>query len=300
MKRRPGPAAAIASFAALAAAGCGLGPGPIVGDVDLTVTRDYGSTKVLRDAESDAPESETAMRLLDRSADVSTRYGGRFVQSIDGVAGKTTGGRRYDWFFYVNGVESPIGAAEYGLHGGDRVWWDYRDWSAAMRVPAVVGSFPEPFAHGYEGKARRVVVRCDGVGAACRLARTRVGAVAPGQGAGAPIRILIGTWAQLRADGAAALIERGPAYSGVFADFVQRNGSWRLQPLDPTGLPAGRPRDAGLVAATRRGDDPPTWLVTGADAATTLAAARALDRTDLRDRYAVAVDRGATEPLPAR
>jgi Domain of unknown function (DUF4430) len=294
------PAAAVALLGAIAAAGCGLGPGPSVGDVDLTVTRDYGATKVLTQAESDAPESETAMRLLDRNADISTRYGGRFVQSIDGVAGDTKSGRRYDWFFYVNGVESPVGAAEYGLHGGDRVWWDYRDWTAAMRVPAVVGSFPEPFAHGYEGETHRVVVRCNGVEAACRAARERVGAVSAGEGQGPPIRVVIGTWGQLRDDSAAALIERGPAYSGVFADFVRRHGSWWLQALDAAGEPARPPSGAGLVAATRRGDDPPTWLVTGPDAGATLAAARALDSKDLRDRYAVAVDEGRAQPLPAR
>ncbi len=300
MSRGRSSAAAGALLCALAGAGCGLGPGPSVGDVDLTVTSDYGATKVLSDAETDAPESETAMRLLDRKADVSTRYGGRFVQSIDGVAGDTKGGRRYDWFFYVNGVESPVGAAEYGLHGGDRVWWDYRDWTAAMRVPAVVGSFPEPFANGYEGRTHRVVVQCDGVEQACRAARQRVGAVAAGKGQGPPIRVVVGAWGQLRDDAAAALIERGPAYSGVFADFVRERGSWRLQPLDAGGEPAGPPGDLGLVAATRRGDDPPTWLVTGSDAEATLAAARALDSNDLRDRYAVVVDQGGTQPLPAR
>ena len=40
-----------------------------------------------------------------------------------------------DWFFFVNGVESEVGAAEYELSPGDRVQWDYRDWDTAMRVP---------------------------------------------------------------------------------------------------------------------------------------------------------------------
>ncbi len=62
----------------------------------------------------------------------ATRFGGGFVQSIDGLAAGTNGGRRSDWFFYVNGIESPIGSAEYDPSGGDRIWWDYRDWSAAI------------------------------------------------------------------------------------------------------------------------------------------------------------------------
>jgi hypothetical protein len=126
--------------------------------------------------------------------------------------------------------------------------------------------------------------------------RDRIG---PG-GAGADgsaIRVLVGPWARLRSDPAAALIERGPGYSGVFADFQRRATSWRLQPLDDAGQPAGPARAAGLVAVTREGDRPPTWLVTGSDAAQTAAAARLLDQELLRDRYAMAT--GPT-PLPVR
>ena len=89
---------------------------------------------------------------------MTTRYGGGFVQSIDGLAGSQSGGRSSDWFFYVNGIESPIGSAQFDLSGGDRIWWDYRDWTAAMRVPAVVGSWPEPFVHGFQGKRYRAAI----------------------------------------------------------------------------------------------------------------------------------------------
>ena len=291
-------AAAIGLLCALVAAGCGLGPGPSVGEVQLTVTRDYGTEVLLQRSESDAAESETAMRLVDRSADISTRYDGGFVQSIDGLAGESRGGRRFDWFFYVNGVESSVGAAEYPLHGGDRVWWDYRDWTAAMRVPAVVGSYPEPFLHGYQGRRHPVQVKCLAGGTACRLARTRLAAAGVGRGDGDPIRVLVGPWNRLRADAAAALIERGPAESGVFADFVRADRSWRLQPLDVEGDPAGPPQVGGLVAATRDGDDPPTWVITGTGPAYTAAAARLLDAGDLRDRYAVATSGGRPTSLP--
>ena len=40
------------------------------------------------------------------------------------------------------------------------IWWDRHDWSATMRVPAVVGSFPEPFLHGIDGKRLPVRVEC--------------------------------------------------------------------------------------------------------------------------------------------
>jgi Domain of unknown function (DUF4430) len=294
-------AAATAFAGVVAAAGCGLGAGESVGEVELTVTRDYGSEVLLTPRGREVTESETVLRLLDRSTEISTRYGGGFVQSIDGVEGGIDGGRSFDWFFYVNGVESSIGSADYDLRDGDRVWWDYRDWTAAMRVPAVVGAFPEPFRHGYEGERHPVLVRCMGGGPACAVVRGRLhtAGVNEGKTGGAdPIRVLVGPWSRLRSDAAAALIERGPAYSGVFADFVRSGRAWRLQALDATGSPAGPPLDAGLVAATREGEDAPTWVVTGSAREAALGAASLLSAHDLRHRYAVASIAGRPRAVP--
>ena len=66
---------------------------------------------------------------------MTTRYGGRYLQSIDGISGSLTDQR--DWFFFVNGIEGDRSATEVTLHPGDVLWWDYRRWSgAAMSVPA--------------------------------------------------------------------------------------------------------------------------------------------------------------------
>jgi hypothetical protein len=291
-----GPVAAGALLGALAVAGCGLGAGGAVGGVELTVTRDYGEVQLQGSSDGEVAESETVIRLLDRNAEITTRYGGGFVQSIDGLEGASEDGRRLDWFFYVNGLWSPVGAAEYELRDGYRVWWDYRDWTAAMQVPAVVGSFPEPFRSGYEGERHPVRVLCFAARRACGLVRDRIEAEDEG-GEGEPIRVLVGPWARVRSDAAAASIARGPTHSGVFAEFRPRAGRWRLQPLDYAGEPAGPARAAGLVAATRAGDQPPTWLVTGTDSARTVAAARLLDEDKLRNLYAVAT---GPIPLPVR
>jgi hypothetical protein len=288
-------------LAALATAGCGLGPGADVGAVELTVTREFGSAPML-ERSLEAKESDTVMRLLEGSADVSTRYGGGYVQSIDGVEEAQRGGRPYDWFFYVDGVESPIGAADYALKGGERVWWDYRDWSATNHVPAVVGSWPAPFAGGYEGGRHQVAVECEGGGGACALARQALEqagvSIASGSPSGA-IRLLVGPWTRVRSDPAAAQIEAGPEVSGVFADFERRRGGYTLVGLDPGGE-AGREfgPDAGLVAATRRYEAPPVWVVTGATPAAVRAAADLLSAAKLRDHYAVAVEDGKETPLP--
>jgi Domain of unknown function (DUF4430) len=309
-RSRPKTAVAIAlPLAALAAAGCGLGPGEGLGDVSLTVTRDYGAERVLEAKADEATESDTVMRVLDRNAEISTRYGGGFVQSIEGLEATDGGGGPRDWFFYVNGVESTVGAADYPLHGGEAIWWDYRDWGAAMRVPAVVGSWPQPFAGGYEGRRRPVAVECRGGGGACGVVRQRLAGVGAAVGAGAPddaIRVLVGPWSRLRDDPAAAQIEDGPQASGVFADFSlhgprsPRPPRCRLETLDESGRPLdGADPGAGLVAATRRYEAPPTWVVTGCGDRAVARAASALDEDDLRDRYAVLVeDDGDVVPLP--
>jgi hypothetical protein len=298
--------AAALAICATAAAGCGLGPGEDEGEVELTVTRDYGTEVVLQASDS-ITESDTVLRVLDRNTNIATRYGGGFIQSIDGLAGTQSGGRRSDWFFYVNGIESPIGSAQYELSDRDRIWWDYRDWTAAMRVPAVVGSWPEPFVHGFEGEHWRTVVYCvkhkpcRRVEAHLRSAlgptSSLVSLINPGvrrlksdQTVG--IRVLVGPWRVLHAHPVARLLAESPSESGVFARFV---GTKRpiLEVLNTEGQPAGSiGKGGGLIAALRPGDGPPTWVVTGTDEKGVAAAANLLGDS-LRNHYALATQPGA-------
>jgi hypothetical protein len=287
--------AAALALGATAVAGCGLGPGKSTGDVDLTVTRDYGS-KVLIQKQDSIHESDTVFRVLDRNADVTTRYGGGFVQSIDGLSGTQGAGSSEDWFFYVNGIESPIGSAQYDLSGGDRIWWDYRDWTAAMRVPAVVGSWPEPFVHGFQGKHYAWDITCVGSLTPCH----RVDANLRAAGASAPakadsagnINVFVGPWSMVGREGAPQLLSRGPAESGVFARFVGTKKPL-LELLNQQGQPAGSVgKGGGLIAALHQGDGPPTWVVTGTDDKGVAAAANLLGAA-LRNHYAVATQPGA-------
>jgi Domain of unknown function (DUF4430) len=238
------------------------------------------------------------------------------VHAIDGVAEGSRGGDPYDWFFYVDGVEAEIGAAEYDVEGGESVWWDYHDWGATNHVPALVGSWPAPFSDGIGGEPHPVVVECEGGGAACGAARSALEREGVELAAGVPddaIRVLIGPWARLREDPAAHLIEAGPAESGVFADFQigvrplsaigrQRTNAeavYELLALDEAGRVArDLGPDAGLVAATSRYGGLPVWVVTGGTAAAVRAAAGALDAEHLRERFAVAIEDGRAVPLP--
>ena len=145
-------------LASLALAGCGGGSPGVgrgnTGTARLWITRDRGATLLLS---ATVPAGETLMRALRSRAKVDTRYGGRFVQAIDGLSGSLSS--RHDWFWFVNGLAGDTGAAEYRLHAGDVAWWDYRDWTDDPDLAVVVGAFPEPFLHGYGGVKRPVVVR---------------------------------------------------------------------------------------------------------------------------------------------
>jgi len=158
-------------------AGCG---GEQAGDghASLWVTRNRGEDVVLT---ASVPAGLSAMEALRREAKIETRYGGRFVASIEGIDGDLAAQR--DWFYFVNGYDADVSAAEYRLHDGDIVWFDYRSWARQMRVPVAVGAFPEPFVHGWGGHRRPAVV----VGPRNRLTRRlaqivhgRVGARAAG------------------------------------------------------------------------------------------------------------------------
>jgi hypothetical protein len=303
---RRAAAIALVLGVAAAASGCGLGAGNKPSGTKLTITRDFGA-KQLRAL--DAPKvggNETVMRLLQRNARVSTRYGGGFVQSIDGLAGGRSGGRPNDWFYYVNGVEASKGAAATGLRAGDRVWWDRHDWSAAMRVPAVVGSFPEPFVHGIDGRRLPVRLECATPGSdPCKQVSRRLASYDVPVAIGGlltarveeTLRILVGPWTAIGQDHAVDGLVSGPAESGVYAR-VAKNGR-SIAALDADGrtartLGAG----TGLVAATAIGDDRPTWVVTGTDEAGVVSAARAFEEGTLSNRFALAVSDDLPISLP--
>jgi hypothetical protein len=296
-------AIAIVLTAAIAG-GCGLGPGAGTSNVSLTVTRAFGTERVGSITRAKVPGSETVMRMLERSFRVDTRYGGGFVESINGVAG---GAARRDWFYYVNGVEAPAGAAGTAVHHGDRIWWDLHDWSATNSVPAVVGSFPEPFLHGARGRRLPTTLECaSNASAACTRVASNLKEVGVpvatqllGTGSGTDsLAVVVGTWNDLRTTFAGELIAHGPSASGVYARFAGPAGS-SLQLLDPRGAVVRRlGANAGLIAATAQGSAEPTWLITGTDASGVSAAAAALTTGRLHDHFALAVDGDSDLPVP--
>ena len=94
-----------------------------------------------------------------------------------------------------------------------------------MRVPAVVGAFPEPFRSGQDGKKLPIRLVCFTEGRTCdevekRLSDAGVRNVARSNLESSPgevLRILVGKWTDVRKDIASRQLEEGPEVSGVFA-----------------------------------------------------------------------------------
>jgi hypothetical protein len=293
---------AAATAAALSLAGCGLGAGSAPSDVSVLVTTNFGTHTVTASQAPKIVGADTVMRMLERNARVQTSFGGGFVDSIDALSGSGED----DWFYYVNGVLAPKGAAATKLHGGDHVWWDRHDWSAAETIPAVVGSFPEPFTSGIAGKHLPLRIECTaGEKAQCTAVQSAFAKIGLAAFQGCllcsefsdTLRVVVGPWSALRADPTAQLLAQAPSASGVYARFL--DGGRRLDLLDQAGrvVRTAGPA-AGLIAATARGNVPPAWYVTGTDPAGVAEALLAFNPSTLDGHFAVAVIDDAAIPLP--
>jgi hypothetical protein len=301
--RRLAPALAVAAVLA----GCGVGAGPqqAGSGAELRVTRDFGKKTVASGSVDKVRASDTVMRLLQGHAKITTRYGGGFVQSINGIEGKETGGR-FDWFYFVNGTEAPTGAGHRKLAPGDVVQWDYRRWNATPHVPAIVGAFPEPFKHGQEGTRYPTRVECASGEKACDVVMQALGdaGVAAGTGVlgaeskGGILRIEVGKWSEIRAVPGVEMLEKGPATTGVYARFDGPGGGLSL--FDASGRVAQKaPLGSGLVAALLPEGQQPLWVVTGADEAGVARAAALFASGTLKNAYAVAATPAGPVRLPA-
>ena len=154
---------------ALVLAGCG-GGGRGHGRATLWVTQNRGAEVMYAGS---IPAGIDGIQAVERKLKVTTRYGGRYVQSIDGVAGSLSGQR--DWFFFVDGVEGGRSAAEVRIRRGDVLWWDFRHWTpSTMSIPVVAGAYPHPFVDG----GSTGIVATD-VALARRIARQVHGVVNP-------------------------------------------------------------------------------------------------------------------------
>lgn len=304
-RRRARPGALLLSLVVLALvlAGCGVAGERSTGPATVQVTRDFG-TKVIGPVRSiHVRGSDTLLSVIRRSYPVT--LSGKTVVSVDGVSAPP--GSR--WFLFVDGSAIGLGTSRFPthVHPGDRIWFDLHTTDATASVPAVVGSFPEPFTGGIAGRRVPAVLECaPDVQTACNRvadALAAVGQAAPrqllGTGSGTDsIAVVVGTWRDVQGEIAALLVEHGPSTGGVYARFAGTK-SGVLELLDASGQPVrSLGAGTGLVATTGNNSTVPTWFITGTDVAGVNAAAAAMTAQRLDGHMAIAVQDGHDYPLP--
>lgn len=278
--------ATLLAAASLAGVGCSRRSdttGPAQGEPAsrIVATAGYGSRHLL---DRRVAPRQSVMDSLRDVTPVETAYGGGFVKAMLGWGSQTSPAA--DWFFYVNGIESAVGAASVTLGDGDVAWWDHRRWGGMLSVRGVVGSWPEPFVHG-AGSGRVTVSADPPIAGALSRAGARVSPRA------ARFRALVGTDVSLRRrDAAWRAIDGDPAARGLAGGIAGGNvvlipaGGGRPMPVQ------GARAVAVLVPAGIRATDGALLAVAGLDQASATAAARTIARTPqvLHLRYAVAFD----------
>lgn len=278
----------IALLAACAVLGAGCGAGAHGPQTTLVVTRDFGAAVVSQPKSIDATPGLTAMRQLQGSHETTSSFGGRYINSIDGLKEDNDS----SWLVYVDGIETTKGATSVRLKPGQTVQWDFHAWQTIRTGGAIVGAFPQPL----KSRGARVICAPERSDAcvATRAALKAAGVLATGSSA---VRVVVGQWSDIEGfDGVPDLTSSGET-NGAFAQF-SKNGD-RLTPFSADGsegrvLKAG----AGLLAAFSDGTQA-TWVITGTDEAGAAEAAELLRRpAEIRNRFAVLATGGGMRPLP--
>lgn len=287
----------------------------------VLVTTDQGSRSLLDKDGIKVSEGDRVLDVVSEVAEVTLDDDGDTVTAIDGTA--ASGDQA--WTFWVNGVEirgGPIPAAdERGdvlqqadvatvraaeVADGDTIWLDLRSDPDVGQPRGVVGTFPEPFLHGYGARRWPVRVECvDPRSDGCHEVRDvlvdygipAVVARLRSMESAHTARVSVGLWKDIRVDPAMRLAEDGVAVSGIYA--VPQSDGRAIDLLDVSGRKVDTAGPGtGLIFASRFRDEAPSWAVTGTDEAGVAAAIEAWNSDVLHRNYAVVVRDGAITPLP--
>jgi len=266
---------------------------PTANEVRLVISRDYGAT-VLKDLLVAPGDDASVMRVLAENAEVTSGYGGGFVDAVDGLEstfGGASSADAADWFYWVDGVLADMGAADYMLSGGETVWWDYHRWAGAMFAPTAVHAFPVPWA------GRPLPVASDGEAAGLEAwaqssglelgPRGPLGDAPPADG------LVVCTAAQAAATPWLAGLLAGQG-SAPLVDV----GGGRLSVLRIQGEPAAAARAAVLALPNAADPARPLLLLLLADEAAADETFALLTPSSFGARLALAVVEGDVVPLP--
>lgn len=244
-------------------------------EVRITVCRNFGG-EILKDVVTEVEEGSTALLALQKVAEVGTAYGGGFINSVDGIASRYTGlasPEKKDWFFYVDGGMSPVGAAEYSVRRGDWLIFDFHGWEYSLFTPFLAGCFPYPlrgveeaavaYVPGWEEEAREIARALGEAGVECRAVSLEGGWERRGGegvivlGEHLPLAELYPPWGEANAN---------PRRWGLYAYFEGEE----MVVVDQAGRESGRwSQGVGLVEGVgpRLGEEGSFLAVTGCDAA---------------------------------
>lgn len=283
--------------ALLAVAGCG--DRSTAGDVSpeqgatLLITRDFGAQTLAEPRVLRVTKGLTAMRQLQAAARTSTSYGGRYVTAIDGRRQDVA--RGYDWLFYVNGIESQVGATAARLKPGDFVQWDYHRWPDVKLGGATVGAFPRPL-----DRRGAVLVCRPPRSSACGVARAAlrragVEVVVARRGA---VRVIVGPWRAVAGVPGVPDLNRPAAENGAAVGFETDKGKTRASWIADDGSEAGRLGPGEGIIAARAVGQKLWWSVVGIDEAGARRAAESLRAPLLRGLFIARVARGGVFGLP--
>jgi hypothetical protein len=282
-------------------------------NVVLLVTRDYGSEEILKET-VEFEKYWTVLDALDANSEIITEHGGSFISGINGFESYSEGasGKRMDWFYYINGICADVGPLDYDLNEGDVVWWDYHEWKSMDSTNStVIGSYPEPFVHGYRGEVAETTIMCSvknsdlaselreslmDKGAATveiseidnSIIEDRVGPV-----------IVLGEWEELD----------GVEYINKFNEAYKRNGTYiyytgeGLELMDNSNEKIMSLKDGSgsiMSHGDGLGDENPLWIISGVDSTGLEKAIKLLTENSdkIYSTYSVAVGDNEVIKLP--
>jgi hypothetical protein len=274
---------------ALVGAGCGSSDSTQGPATHLVVTRDFGAAELSPSESVAATNGLTALRQLETGHKVVTGYGGRYVKSIDDHAEDSDN----SWLFYVDGIESRVGATSTRLKPGQTVQWDFHPWQGVQTGGAIVGAYPQPLkTHG----AR--LICAPRRSAACATAEDGLRTAGVVIDKRSPNRVIVGAWSDIEGfDGVPDLTADG-ASNGAFAQFS--NDGSTLTPFQADGSETkALKKDVGLLAASAK-TQAVSWLVTGTNATgvTDAAAMLGSGKQILKNHFAIAIADRKIEILP--
>jgi len=134
--------------------GCRVGSSPLSEEVviPVTATKNFGNEMIFQ-RKVVIERRLTAQDVLAEVTDI--QMDGSYVVEFVGLRGDD---KEY-WMYYINGLLSRYFASGYLIRPGDVMHWDFHPWTGGKHgCSAIIGSFPEPLLHGYEGNIKPTLV----------------------------------------------------------------------------------------------------------------------------------------------